>query len=144
MFNNKTQTTMKKKALILAGLCVFGLFTWNAYALSVKNVSITYMEDNVPAGYEKIELKGDLLMGTGPNAIEAGANDNSVYLHFNQNFGNVNICIFNASGNLIYSNIVDTSVQQTLLIPVSNVVSGTCTVVLNNANGYAEGDFERN
>jgi hypothetical protein len=36
---------MKKKALILAGLCAFGLCTWNAQALNTENISITYMED---------------------------------------------------------------------------------------------------
>jgi len=77
-----------------------------------------------------------------PNNVVAGANDNSVYIHFNQNFGNVSISIYNAAGNLIYSSVVDTSVQQTMIIPISTSVSGTCTVVLNNANGYVEGDFE--
>ena len=41
MFNNKIQTIMKKKALILAGLCAFSLCTWNAHALSLENISVT-------------------------------------------------------------------------------------------------------
>ena len=135
---------MKKKVLLLAGLYAFCLCTWDAQAFNKENVSIACMEDNVPTEYEQIHLQGTLMLGTGPNAIVAGANDNSVYLHFNQSFGNVHVLIYNAMGNLIYSNIVDTSVQQTLIIPVFGVVHGTYSVVLNNANGYAEGDFERN
>lgn len=144
MSNNKIQTIMKKKALLLVGLCAFCLCTWDAQAFNNENVSITCMEDNLPVGYEQIHLQGTLMLGTGTNAIVAGANDNSVYLHFNQNFGNVHVLIYNASGNLIYSNVVDTSMQQTIIIPITSAVGGTCSVVLNNANGYAEGDFERN
>jgi len=100
--------------------------------------------DNLPTGYEEIILMGDLMMGNGPRPIIAGANDNSIYIHFNQSFGNVNILIYNAMGGLIYNNVMDTSMQQTMIIPVSGTFSGTYSVVVNNANGYAEGDFERN
>jgi hypothetical protein len=131
---------MKKNVLLLAGLCAFGLCTWEAQAVSLERVSIINMEDNVPTGYEILVLRGTLM--DSPNNVVAGANDNSVYIHFNQNFGNVSISIYNAAGNLIYSSVVDTSVQQTMIIPISTSVSGTCTVVLNNANGYVEGDFE--
>ena len=56
----------------------------------------------------------------------------------------MNILIYNAMGGLIYNNVMDTSMQQTMIIPVSGTFSGTYSVVVNNANGYAEGDFERN
>ena len=102
------------------------------------------MEDNVPTGYEKIELQGKLDYNAGPNDIVAGANDNSIYLHFNQSFGNVGVSIYNPSGILVYNNVVDTSIQQTVIIPISSVAIGTYTVVLDNANGLVEGDFERN
>ena len=83
------------------------------------------------------------MTGANPNAINAGANRNSVYLHFNQNFGNVGISIYNESGNRVYSAVVDTSVQQTFVIPIAGNSNGTFNVVLDNANGFAEGDFER-
>ena len=134
---------MKKATLILTGLCVLGLFSWQAQAMNVKHVSIVNVEDNVPTGFEIIELKGDLMLGIGPNAIEAGANRKSVYIHFNQSFGNVNISIFNATGSLCYSGVVDTTVQQTVIIPISGSSEGTYNVVLDNANGYAEGEFNR-
>lgn len=134
---------MKKNALILAGLCALGLFSWQTQAMSIERASIITIEDNVPTGYEIIELIGDLLYGTNPNAIEAGANRNSVYLHFNQSFGNVNIKIYNATGGLCYSGVADTTVQQTVIIPISGSNEGAYTVVLDNANGYAEGEFNR-
>jgi hypothetical protein len=135
---------MKKKALIFAGLCAFSLCAWKAQAVNNEYVSIINMEDNVPTGYEIIDLQGALMFSVGPDDIIAGANDNSVYLHFSQNFGNVDIKIYSALGNLIYNCVVDTSMQQTIIIPISSNVSGTYTVVLTNVDGYAEGDFEHN
>lgn len=137
---------MNKKVVIFAGLCALGLCTWEVQAVNSNHVSILSMEvnDNVPTGYEVIFLKGDLMFGVAPNAIVAGANENSVYLHFNQSFGNVDIKIYNAAGNLIHNRVVDTSMQQTVIISIFGTTSGTYTVVLNNANGYAEGDFDKN
>ena len=84
------------------------------------------------------------MYGINPNAIVAGASDNAVYIGFNQDFGNVSITIYNGAGLVAYSTVVDTSVQQVVIIPITTAASGTYTVVLDNANGYAEGDFERN
>ena len=135
---------MNKNAIILAGLCIFGLCTWQAPAMSLEHVSINNTEDNhIPTGADEIRLIGKLDCNAGPDDIEAGATDNAVYLSFNQNFGNVDIKIYNALGGLIYNNVVDTSMQQYVVIPITSVVNGTYTVVLSNANGYAEGDFEK-
>ena len=82
-------------------------------------------------------------MNVGPNAIIAGANDNSVYIGFNQSFGNVSISIYNGMGGLVYSTVVDTSVQSVVIIPFSSAASGSYTVELNSADGYADGDFEK-
>ena len=84
------------------------------------------------------------MLNHGPNAVVAGANENSVYIGFNQDFGNVSITIYNGAGLVAYSTVVDTSVQQVVIIPITTAASGSFTVVLDNANGYAEGDFERN
>ena len=78
-----------------------------------------------------------------PNAIEAGANDDAVYIGFNQSFGNVNISIYNALGGLVYSTVVNTDVQSSIIIPFANVLSGTYTVEVSNANGSVEGDFNK-
>lgn len=97
---------------------------------------------NMPNEFEKIILLGDLMTNHGPDAIEAGASDNAVYIGFSQSFGNVSITIYNASGLVVYSTVVNTAVQQTVVIPITAANSGIYTVVLNNATGYAEGDFE--
>ena len=83
------------------------------------------------------------MLGVGPNAVVAGASDNSVYIGFNQDFGNVSISIYNAAGLLVCSTVVNTNVQPTVIIPFENVNTGVYTVVLDNADGYADGDFER-
>ena len=97
-----------------------------------------------PSGYDKINLLGSLMYGIGPNAIIAGASDDAVYIGFNQDFGNVNINIYNGAGLVVYSTVVNTSVQQVVIIPITSAASGTYTVELSNANGYADGDFELN
>ncbi len=137
---------MKSKTLLLFGICALSFCSLEVQAMTPETTPILYgfnEMDNLPTGYEEIVLMGDLLMGTGPGSIIAGTNDNSVYLHFNRSFGSVNISIYNALGNLIYNNVVDTSMQQTIIIPIISAASGTYSVVLNNANGYAEGDFDR-
>ena len=83
------------------------------------------------------------MYGTNPNAIQARTRDNIVYLQFNQSFGNINVLIYNSAGCLVYSNTVDTSVQPTLIIPITGNDNGTYLIELNNANGYAEGEFEK-
>lgn len=133
---------MKKKVLLFALLSAISLCKWETQAMNFNHVTIITMEDNVPTGYEEIVLQGKLDCNAGNNAVIAGANDNSVYIHFNQSFGNVNISIYNSMGGLVYSTVVNTNVQQVYIIPFAGVASGTYTVELSNANGYVEGEFE--
>ena len=102
------------------------------------------MEINVPTEYDVINLHGELMYNIGPNAIVAGANDNAVYIGFNQSFGNVNISIYNGMGGLVYNTVVNTDVQQVIIIPFTSAASGSYIVELSNANGYADGDFDKN
>ena len=132
---------MKKKVLLLAGLCAFSLCTWEAKAVNLERASIVNMEDNVPTGFEEIFLQGTLMTGTGPNSVIAGANRNSVYLHFNQSFGNVSITICNEIGQTVYNTVVNTAVQQTFIIPFSGMNNGLFTLSIDNAVGFVEGDF---
>ena len=136
---------MNKKSIMLAALCVFCLCTWQAQAANNDHVSIINVADNVPTGYETIDLRGDLMMGTNPNAITAGFSRNAVYVHFSQSFGSVSVALHNEDGVLVYSTVVNTDVQQTLIIPLANSSgNGGYYLTLDNANGFAEGDFERN
>ena len=137
---------MKKKVFIFTGLCALCLCAWEAQATNPQQVLINMdMEDNhIPCGAEQIKLQGRLDVNAGPDDIEAGATEQAVYLYFNRNFGNVSISLYNATGNLIYNCVVDTSMQQLVVIPINSTASGTYTVVLDNANGSAEGEFERN
>ncbi|MBR4468691.1 MAG: DUF3244 domain-containing protein [Bacteroidales bacterium] len=97
-----------------------------------------------PQGFEKVDLHGDLLNNVGPNAIVAGASDDAVYIGFNQDFGNVSISIYNGMGGLVYSTVVNTTVQSVIIIPFTNAASGVYTVELNSADGSADGDFNHN
>lgn len=134
---------MKTKLLLLVSLCAISLGAWKVQAGNPEMTIKCFMEINVPTGYDEIDLHGELMYNTVPNAIVAGANDNSVYIGFNENFGNVNISIYNGMGGLVYSTVVDTSVQSVVIIPFTSAASGSYTVELSNANGYADGDFEK-
>lgn len=132
---------MKKKTLLLAGLCAISLCSWNAQAISPKNVLYINEASNIPYGAEEIILNGKLDYNAGPDDIKAGATDDAIYVQFNQSFGNVSISIYNGMGGLVYNTVVNTDVQQTVIIPFASAASGTYTVELNNANGYADGEF---
>ena len=99
--------------------------------------------DDPPTGYMVIELRGELDYGAGPNSIEACHNKNSVQVCFHQNFGYVNITLMSKTGSVVYNNTVNTAVQQTFYIPLSGTSSGNYTLILDNANGYAEGEFAK-
>ena len=134
---------MKKKALIFIGLCTLALCSWQAQAVNTEPLPINIGEiADPPQGFEKIILFGDLLLNVGPNAIVAGASDDAIYIGFNQSFGNVDISIYNDMSNLVYRTIVNSDAQPVVIIPFVGFASGSYTIELNNANGYAEGDFE--
>ena len=136
---------MKRKAFILSALCAFGLCTWEAQAINLETAPLysNIEVDNMPHGFEEIDLLGDLLFNIGPNAIEAGASDNDIYIGFNQSFGNVSISIYNSMGSIVYNTVVNTDVQHVVIIPFT-AASGSYTVELSNTHGYVDGDFERN
>ena len=134
---------MKKKELIIIGLCALSLFIGDAQAFNTVSIPIANCDvADPPQSYEMINLHGSLMFGINPNAIVAGASEDAVYIGFNQSFGNVNISIYNSLGGLVYSTVVNTDVQQVVIIPITSAASGSYTVELNNANGYAEGEFD--
>lgn len=133
-----------KKVLFLVYFCIIGFCNWNIQAVNPETIFMINETNLIPNGFEKIELLGSLNYGIGPNAIEAGASDDAVYIQFNQSFGNVNISIYNGMGALVYNTTVNTDVQQIFIIPFANVASGNYVIELSNATGYAEGDFEHN
>lgn len=136
---------MDKKVFLLSGLCAVSLCTLNVQASVPKQLPINMeMKDNhIPIGAEEIKLRGRLDFSAGFDDIEAGATQNNVYLYFNHSFGNVSISIYNECGILFYTCVVDTSMQQYVVIPILSTAPGTYTVVLDNATGFAEGDFEK-
>ena len=136
---------MKTKLLVFVSLIALNFCVGEIQASNTTfEITPIYQNDNgdPPAGYEKIILLGDLMLNSGPNAIVAGASDDAVYIGFNEDLGNVNISIYNGTGNLVYSTVVNTSVQPVVIIPCQYFASDTYTGELSNATGYAEGDFE--
>ena len=135
---------MKKTLLFLLCFCSLSLSTWETQAVNPKNVFVDEYLNDLPTGYDDIVLLGNLMLSVGPNAIEAGYNDNSVYIQFNQNLGYVDVTIYNSNGLMVYNDVVNTAVQQLLVIPITGFVDGVYTIVLENATGYADGEFEKN
>lgn len=134
---------MDKKVFLLSGLCAISLCTLNVQASAPKQIHIKMeaKDNHIPSDADKIELKGKLDYNSGLDDIEAGVTQNNVYLYFNRIFGNVSITIYNESGLLVYTGVVDTSMQQYVVIPILSTAPGTYTVVLDNADGFAEGEF---
>lgn len=130
---------MKKTRFVLKsiGFMVFTILLMlfvNAYASSS-------IQRSIPDGYEQIHLNGQLELGQGSNDIEAYTDQVNVYVIFHRSFGLVNITLYNEFWMSIYSDVVNTSVQQTVVIPITGTSDGVYTLVLENANGYAEGDY---
>lgn len=112
--------------------------------LAVSLLGISSTTDPPPSGADRIELMGLLDINHGPNDVEAFADQNFVYIYFHRNFGNVSIALYNPTGVMIYNDVVNTAVQQQLVIPITDLVDGVYTVVLENATGYVDGEFEKN
>ena len=129
--------------LFLAGiLCAGNINTDVAdFVIHGDNLQIETPEDSPLQ--TMIILNGDLAISAGPESIEASYRDNSVQVSFHQSFGYVGIMLMSETGKVVYSNTVNTSVQQTVHIPLSGTPNGRYTIILNNADGYAEGDFVR-
>ena len=123
---------MIKKLLSLFLVCLFSIGIIEAIETST----------DPPAGSSVIVLYGELDYNAGPNSVEAYYNSNMVVVCFHQNFGYVNILLI-GGGNTIYNGNVNTAVQQTVYIPIAGTPSGSYTLILNNANGGYEGDFEK-
>ena len=132
-----------KKALLLIGLCVSCLVNWQAQAANPESILLVNMENNLPQGYEEIELHGSIMLSVGPDTIDAGVGDNGVYIQFNQSVGNVTVSLYNGAGVLLYNNVVNTDVQQVVQIPMVILLGEEYLLELDNANGIAEGYFER-
>ena len=101
------------------------------------------VQTSIPHGAEEIDLHGQLDLNAGPNDIEAYVDGHYVYLEFHRDFGNVSITLYDPNGLTLYNDVVNTSVQQLVVIPVTAFVDGTYTIVLENAWGYADGEFEQ-
>ena len=134
---------MKKRLLFLLCVCVFGISVMEMPAFNHEPSFVNETTDELPPSYDLIELRGNLVMSAGSNAVEAGYNETSVYIQFNQNLGYVSITIINPYGLTIYTGVVNTAVQQVVVIPVSLSAEGLYTIYLDNAVEYAEGEFEQ-
>ena len=134
---------MKARTFILAGLCMLSLLVIKANVNNPKSISSFHNMSDIPPGYEELELRGSLMLNAGPNSIEAYVYQNSVYVYFHQNFGNVQITLYDPNAVIIYNDVVNTAVQQIVIIPITSQAEGIYTIVFENPSGYADGDFEK-
>ena len=133
----------RTQLLIMYGMFCL-LFTFGTIAYAHFLIPEQMDESDIPPDLSEITLSGSLLESSyGQNQIKSYYDGNSVVIYFYQNFGYVEIILLNESGGTIYENTVNTAVQQTVYIPISTTTNGILTLVLNNANGYAEGEFNR-
>lgn len=135
---------MKIKNTLLVAFCTIGLCVSIAKASTIEKDPSFTTSIALPGILDEIELQGDLMYSVGPNAINAGASKNAIYIEFKQSCGNVDIFIYNENGQQIYGTTVNTSVQQMVIIPISNTTNNGYSIMLSNANGCAEGDVRNN
>ena len=134
---------MKKTILLLICFCLFSPYALETQAHDLKP---SFVQDNsidLPPGFDELVLQGNLLLNVGPYAIEAGYDGNSIYIQFNQNLGYVDVTIYNPGGLSVYCNVINTAIQQQLVIPFYDIDEGYYTIVVENAFGYANGEFEK-
>lgn len=132
----------KTRFLILTVLGLLSLISIQAETFKHNDISNRIEEsDNAPDRTE-IELQGNLLYNHGPNSVKAFVCTDYVQICFHRNLGYVNITLMNEAGSIVYNNTLNIAVQKTLHITLSDS-SGNYTLILDNANGYAEGDFAR-
>ena len=120
---------MRTKILLL--FCLLALF-----------VTATSDPTDPPTTAQQLIINGQLDTNAGPNDIEAYVDGNYVYVSFHRDFGAVSVTLYDPYGLSIYSDVVNTAIQQLVVIPINALNEGIYTIVLENANGYADGEFE--
>lgn len=94
-----------------------------------------------PDGMDIILLMGCLDINVGPTGVEAYVDEGNVYIYFDQSFGNVNISLYNEMDVMIFKDLINTSVQQTVIIPFVVNSAGSYLLIIEGPNGYVEGEF---
>ena len=125
---------MRVKIITLFLLSFFSLVVTRAMSID---------KTDVPPNSTEIVLNGNWDCNAGPDSVEAFLCRSYVQVNFHQNFGYVNLTLIGETGNMVYSGNVNTAVQQTVYIPIAGIPNGNYTLVLDNANGEAEGDFAK-
>lgn len=105
-------------------------------------VTATSDPTDPPTTAQQLIINGQLDTNAGPNDIEAYVDGNYVYVSFHRDFGAVSVTLYDPYGLSIYSDVVNTAIQQLVVIPINALNEGIYTIVLENANGYADGEFE--
>lgn len=96
---------------------------------------------------EDIELLGDLsnpgIRSVLPTPIQAMIGSNYLNAYFLYNVGDINVEVHNSSGELIYETSVDTSIQSSISIDVTEWNSGKYEIrFVNTIGSYMYGCFE--
>jgi hypothetical protein len=132
---------MKRQTLLLIMVGLLNMLALGASANVKLTTPMKSVNGDIPPNKTGVVLNGDLEFNSGSNSVEAYTDGEYLYIDFYQNFGYVNILIMSELGGIAYDNIVNTAVQTAYIIPCSGFITGKYTLILNNANGYAAGDF---
>jgi len=93
----------------------------------------------------EILLRGELESGgfrSGGDAITAEVQGNVIMALFHKDVGNLLITLTNNTGGQVYETVVNTSVLQQALIPLSGLPAGVYSIPFSNSLGAMYGDFE--
>ncbi|MDN5292036.1 MAG: hypothetical protein PWQ06_2275 [Anaerophaga sp.] len=93
----------------------------------------------------EILLRGELESGgfrSGGDVVTAEMQGNVIMALFHKDVGNLLVTLTNSTGEQVYEILVNTSVYQQALIPISGLPAGVYSITFSNGLGTMYGDFE--
>ncbi len=128
-----------KKSILFSCFMICTAICTNLFAYSNLSAEVNDVE-------EEIELKGDLAslgIKSVQKTIRLIQNSTGLEATFFRNLGTIDILIYDDSGNPVYEESVDTSIENQTTIDLSNLSQGQYEIkFINSQNQSMYGDFE--
>ena len=122
---------MKNKHLKI----IFGIIVLSLLFFSCK-------KENEPDDKSKIDIKGTMTNGDmrSPN-IEAYLEGNTVWIHFNEDFGVCTVCIISRDGLMVICDTIETNVDASWRYYMGDQPLSRYHLIISNGTDEAEGWF---
>lgn len=71
-----------------------------------------------------------------PSSPQLSIDEQYLYIHSEVQLTNLNVCIQDSNGNIVYSNTLTIQAGETAMIPISSFNKGEYTLFINEGNKY--------